>query len=152
MLSKLSFIPWNSVPKWVRSRWLKFWWWNLFYSIRAYVLISWWNVGRLLLYVERPSHWYAQNPFLKTFVLEHGYCSWWTRRRWWNLVSRRAFDLSHCFIRVLHVFVWICTCTGPHQRVHGVLIGLGELLTVDRAMWINETQSFMFQRLNSNFI
>ena len=50
------------------------------------------------------------------------YCSCWTREEEDDERLGHTFDLLKTLFCALHVFVHICTCTGPRICLHGVLI------------------------------
>lgn len=108
---------------WVRYRWFNFWWWNLLSSIHAHLLISLWNVGWLLLYVERPSHWYAQIPFLRFLFL-----SWalfmMNSLKMMKIISRPCVWSLETFFQRLHVFFQYSLLIGPCKWPCTRLIGL----------------------------
>lgn len=60
MVMILHFESSDFVHNWVRSMRLKFWWWNLFPSIRVCLCVYWWNVGWLLMYNARSTYYCVQ--------------------------------------------------------------------------------------------
>lgn len=125
-LIKMSFEPRVFMHKWVRSRWLKSCWWNLFPSIWVCLLVSWLIVYGLLMCVERPLCWYDYCwNWGKTFLIWY-----WLDEHdedWEISFPDFLFDPLEGFVRVLHVFMRRNSCIGPAHCHASVMIGLGAL-------------------------